>query len=342
MKPKKLGKLLDSGLDYLALRIAQTAQRQGVPVWSYYAGRTDSPQWDRLVVALAEFLAKDGWPITDYGDDRPPDPPHAEQFGSFAIGIDPISARALGMGPVSYIYPAEPPGSTNITIEILRNLWEIRSLALIVSMMEWEAKTEGHKPIDPGKLLALMEKEKENEGRGSTRPEKLRARDYYTDEVERKWSQIKSSSQKSIRNALSYLDFVRMPAWSLADSIHLALCFYQVTDQDGPLRNFQLREWRIPQFSHDEVVLTPLCRAVGRLNNLRIRLKELGWDEEYIEKCWIFEKFRGEKFFAFVNEVICPTCVADNVQKLLTGFGFSPFKGCVPNGVELVVFQRPA
>ena len=65
MKPKKLGKMLDSGLDYLALRIAQTAQRQGVPVWSYYAGRTDSPEWDRLVVALAEFLAKDGWPITD-------------------------------------------------------------------------------------------------------------------------------------------------------------------------------------------------------------------------------------------------------------------------------------
>ena len=29
MKPKKLGKLLDSGLDYLAVRIAQTAQRQG-------------------------------------------------------------------------------------------------------------------------------------------------------------------------------------------------------------------------------------------------------------------------------------------------------------------------
>ena len=65
MKAKKLGKTLDRGLDYLALRIAQTAERQGVPVWSYYSGRTDSPEWDRLVVALAEFLAKDGWPITD-------------------------------------------------------------------------------------------------------------------------------------------------------------------------------------------------------------------------------------------------------------------------------------
>ena len=65
MKAKKLGKLLDSGLHYLAVKIAQAAQKQGVPVWSMYAGRTDSPQWDRLVVALAEFLANDGWPITD-------------------------------------------------------------------------------------------------------------------------------------------------------------------------------------------------------------------------------------------------------------------------------------
>ena len=57
--------MLDSGLDYLAVRIAQTAQKQGVRVWSYYVERTDCPQWDRLVVALAEFLAVDGWLITD-------------------------------------------------------------------------------------------------------------------------------------------------------------------------------------------------------------------------------------------------------------------------------------
>ena len=62
---KELGKLLDRGLDDLAVRIAQTAEKQGVPVWSMYVGRTDCPQWDRLVVALAEFLAIDGWPITD-------------------------------------------------------------------------------------------------------------------------------------------------------------------------------------------------------------------------------------------------------------------------------------
>lgn len=65
MKAKKLGKELDRGLDHLAVRMAQTAQRQAVPVWSYYVGRTDCPQWDRLVVALAEFLAIDGWPTTD-------------------------------------------------------------------------------------------------------------------------------------------------------------------------------------------------------------------------------------------------------------------------------------
>lgn len=45
--------------------MAQIAEKQAVPVWSMYVGRTDCPQWDRLVVALAEFLAIDGWPITD-------------------------------------------------------------------------------------------------------------------------------------------------------------------------------------------------------------------------------------------------------------------------------------
>ena len=49
MKLKKLGKLLDSGLDHLAVRIAQTAQRQGVPVWSMYVGRTDCPQKKKFV-----------------------------------------------------------------------------------------------------------------------------------------------------------------------------------------------------------------------------------------------------------------------------------------------------
>lgn len=44
MKAKKLGKALDTGFDYLAVRIVQIAERQGVPVWTMYIGRTDCPQ----------------------------------------------------------------------------------------------------------------------------------------------------------------------------------------------------------------------------------------------------------------------------------------------------------
>ena len=58
MKNKKLGKVLDSGLDYFAVRIAQTAEKQGIPVWLMYVGRTDCPQWDRLVTDVGDWIVE--------------------------------------------------------------------------------------------------------------------------------------------------------------------------------------------------------------------------------------------------------------------------------------------
>lgn len=241
---------------------------------------------------------------------------HMERFGSFAIGIDPISARALGMGPVSYIYAA-PKGSTNITIELLCNQWELRSLAIIMAAMEWEADIEGHRPVPPAAIRALG---------------------YHSKEIRRKWKEIKYASKDSIREAASYLDIVRKSAWSLADTIDLGLCFYQTTDGRDPLDNFQLREWRIPQFRHDEAILVPLRRASGRLIDLRKRLRRFGVDRKTLKKCMIFEGLRDGKFFSFVDEVICPTCVADEVQIHLAGLDFRRVKDGVPSG--FVVFQR--
>ena len=265
-----------------------------------------------------------------HGDDRL-GPSHSEMFGNFAIGIDPISARKFGMGPVKYFYLTEPSDSSNITVELLRNLWELRSLALIVSAMEWKACIEGHKPIPPEEL-----------------EKKLTCQS--CKEVKEKWEAIQSSDKATVRKALGYLDTVRKPAWSLVDSIDLALCFYQTVDvvgrdrrtapRRGLLGNFQLHEWRLPLFYHDSVSVAELGLEEDRLTDFIAKLIKFGLKGEDLKKCAIFEGFGDRNFFSYVDEVICPTCVADEAQQLLgRDFRLSEEGGI--EGVDLVVFQRP-
>lgn len=298
-------------------------------------------------------------PMPAYGQ-QSPGSSHAKQFGDFAIGIDPIRARSFGMGPVKYIYRAGAPSATNITIELLRNLWELRALALTISMMEWKAKSDGHKPIPPGELRALeghkpipVEELRALEQYKEVPADKLPKGNYYTSEIEEKWEAIEKSRKESILDALNYLDFVRKPAWSLADSINLALCFYQLADDSKSgkaLRNFQLREWRIPQFSDGNVSIIPLRLTAHqivnektrlRLIDVRRRLQKFGFEEKFLDQCAIFEGVRDINFFSFVEEVICPACVSKQIGRLLDGLGFYSFEESRnPDGIELAIFQR--
>ena len=67
---------------------------------------------------------------------------HVDLFGKFAIGLDPIEARRLGAIPVIYFYRGTSK-DINMSMEILYNLRELRSLAVAIARIEARAAIPG-------------------------------------------------------------------------------------------------------------------------------------------------------------------------------------------------------
>lgn len=55
---------------------------------------------------------------------------HVSLFGEFAVGLDPIRARALGAVPVIYFYSGDGLIHTRVPHEVLFTLRELRSVAI--------------------------------------------------------------------------------------------------------------------------------------------------------------------------------------------------------------------
>ena len=67
---------------------------------------------------------------------------HSDIFGRFAIGLDPIEARELGAMPVIYFYRGL--SISNVSMEILYNLRELRSIAIAIARIEARSKNADH------------------------------------------------------------------------------------------------------------------------------------------------------------------------------------------------------
>lgn len=162
------------------------------------------------------------------------DAAHIDLFGEFAIGLDPIEARAIGVMPTVYYYRhdiSDPFTRTaGLGSQVVERLDEIRSLFSILSYIEAKsnAAPEDDMVFPP--------------------PEKLKSMGIfvrYQNDIEMELARIKAEDAALV---LRLFNTDRVPAWNLVDFVEIMLSLYQTTDstiEDAPLAFFQQREWRL-------------------------------------------------------------------------------------------------
>ena len=147
---------------------------------------------------------------------------------------------------------------------------------------------------------------------------------------------IEQVEPEKAREAVDLLDTVRGPAWSLVDLIDITLNFVQTADSKKEQHEYyQQREWRIVQLFNpglrcqrlnpdlkdlDTSVELPdrehydLCRRLLEINpEFFMKMNRLR-DSAILRGT---SRDAGAKdFFDFVQEIICPRDIADEVRKL--------------------------
>jgi hypothetical protein len=141
---------------------------------------------------------------------------HVDLFGEFAVGLDPIEARALGVMPTVYYYRHDignPYRKTaGLGSQIVERLDEVRSLFSILSYIEaWENTSP-----DDGLIFPSAEMLK-----------RMRIQVRYQKEIEAELTKLKAQDAALI-NQLFNTD--RVPAWNLVDFVEMMLSLYQTTD----------------------------------------------------------------------------------------------------------------
>ena len=235
---------------------------------------------------------------------------HAELFGEFAIGLNPVRARALGAVPVMYFYSDR--NEVNVSYEILFRLRELRSLAIALARLEAKAGIPERDVLDAATLDKVGYLLKGDPI------------------VERRISKVDA---QTARTAIELLDTDRPPAWNLVDWIDILLDFFQTADShdaQGSLAYYQQREWRIVRAHGPHVrcyrlaldckldAQSAMCKADRRL--IRKNLKCLNRDfftDDCLENSAILQGTDDESFFDFVQEIICPVTVSCRVADLL-------------------------
>lgn len=233
---------------------------------------------------------------------------HFQLFGEFAIGLNPIRARKLGVVPTIYFYT--DPGH-NITHEILFFLRELRSLAIALARLEAKANIQD---------------------RDTLRAEKLDVLGFVLEGDPIIAELIRNVDYKVACESVRLLDTDRRPAWNLADWIGILLNFFQTADSrtSGPLEYYQQREWRItrlfgPQIRCHKLFPTwpdEVLSTVGPfLKELCYRLKFVDsefFTDDLLADSAILVGTKEQSFFDFVDEVICPFDATDKIEEVLT------------------------
>ena len=256
---------------------------------------------------------------------------HTDLFGEFAIGIDPIRARALGIMPTVYYYryDIEQPVTTmaGLGAQIVERLDEIRSLFSILSYIEAKANARADNFDDltfpTPELLQSMG---------------IRVR--YEGGIERELTKIKAKEASAI---FRFFDTDRVPAWNLVDFVEIMLSLYQTTDstiEDAPLAFFQQKEWRIVHhmmeglrwfgLGNHPIRRNPLvgefAKAVSEIKNF-VRMASPKKDEEHLawffDNCWVLAGTEEFRFRDFVNEIVVPESCYEEAKNLVNSLSFS-------------------
>lgn len=276
-------------------------------------------------------------------------PSHAQVFGPFAIGLDPVRCRTLGICPVSYTYrhvhggarPGEVAGGTvaGLGSQIVSRLMEIATVFSVLSRIEararpderWALPTELLDEIDVGpKFEPLVE-------------QRLRRLD-----------------QRSAAHLLEYFDTDRVAAWNIVDFVHLLLSLYQSADStiDGtPLAFFNQREWRLVFHTRRGlewigVGTHPEYRdpAARRMHDRRQALRRFlasgaarrRADDAYLQGCWALHSVDGLHFRDFISEIVVPAGYVAAARELVRRHRFVSDPPVVHAGASTAAECAPA
>jgi hypothetical protein len=182
------------------------------------------------------------------------------QFGDFAVGIDPIAARALGVLPVLYYYKLDTatshlPPTTHFhsqeiktaqfgpSEELMFRLAELRNLLIAIAHVEALGAPKERPVYSIPRLIDkgyVLKKE---------------------DKVKEALTRLGDTDKTIAQLFFDCLDTDRMPGWNLIEWIDILLNAFQIADDrdsNVSLRYYQQREWRLVQFYSPTTLCHPL------------------------------------------------------------------------------------
>ncbi len=231
---------------------------------------------------------------------------HFDLFGSFAIAIDPLEARRIGVMPAMYFYSFPDIDDTGPE-DLLRRLSETRQTLLALHMLEEIAGN-----VEIPFLHSPYEQE-----RSSSKELGL----VVDDENARKV--LENTRRFRARKSLAGLQFDRRTYWQLVDKIEYLLGLFQNTDstiEESPLAFFEQREWRLPYNSQVNTTWFSLgehpkirdpnyerfaeprreiLKIVQGTNGRKASLSEL-------KATWVLNSVDGKPFSQLIRRIVCP------------------------------------
>jgi hypothetical protein len=251
---------------------------------------------------------------------------HTDLFGDFAIGLDPIEARALGIMPTVYYYRHDVETTfartAGLAPQIIERLDEIRSLFSVLSYIEAKANPDAEDVfLPPGQLRSLGIHVKHQK------------------DIELALSKIKRRHAAFI---FQLLNTDRVPAWNLVDFIEILLSLYQTADstiEDAPLAFFQQKEWRLVHHRMEGLrwvglgnhphYRDPLAKeyeatveAMRGFIRSAFNEKSQGHLEWFLQNCWILLGTEEVHFRDFIREIVVPELFYDDAKAIVDSLPF--------------------
>lgn len=284
---------------------------------------------DEIVQSRACFTLLNTLELTERHETRKE--AHTDLFGEFAIGLDPLEARELGIAPTVYYYRNDMGAGSRRTAglgsQIVERLDEIRSVFSVLSYVEAQANAG----IDN---VAFPSAEKLRE---------MGIHIKFQKDIEATLARL-TTQEAALIFRLFNTD--RVPAWNLVDFIEIMLSLYQTTDstiEDAPLAFFHQREWRLVHHMMPGLIWFGLSnQSVGRdrwaheFRNDRREIRsylgsgshrsesELAW---YFDHCWVLAGTETRLFRDFVRQIVVPEEFCQAASDLVKSI---PFESAPP------------
>jgi hypothetical protein len=284
---------------------------------------------DEIVQSRACFTLLNTLELTERHETR--EAAHADLFGEFAIGLDPLEARDLGIAPTVYYYRNDLGAGARRTAglgsQIVERLDEIRSVFSVLSYIEAQANVGVDEVAFPpaGKLREMGIQ--------------IRFQKEIEDAVKRL-----TSEQAALIFKLFNTD--RVPSWNLVDFIEIMLSLYQTTDstiEDAPLAFFHQREWRLVHHMMPGLIWFGLGNQSARRdpwaaefhndrreirNYLRCGSQKSESDmARYFDHCWVLAGTETRLFRDFVRQIVVPERFCQAASDLIRSI---PFESAPP------------